>query len=69
MKLILIENKIYKVPKKVFEALQKLREEEQIDYKAGLVLDEYCDYIKNGDTYGVRYLGEVEFQKSEKIPF
>lgn len=61
MTLILIENKIYKVPKKVYETLIKLREEEQTDYKAGLSLEEYCDAIKSSDVYGVRFLGIVEF--------
>lgn len=64
MKLILIENKIYKVPKKVFEALKKFQDGNH--WKDAQDLDEYCDAIQQGGVYGVRYLGEIEFDKSNR---
>lgn len=64
MKLIKIENKIYKVSNKTFNKLKDA--EENWDYTSwpNENLDKISLQILNGEEYGVRYLGEIEFQHS-----
>jgi hypothetical protein len=61
MNLIQIENKIYKVPKKVYEDLKGLQELSSEFVEASGSLNKLCEDIKAGGVYGVRYLGVVEF--------
>jgi hypothetical protein len=65
MNLIKIENKIFKVPKKVYETLLELRKDEKANINVStlpeVTIYEYCESISKGEVYGVRYLGVVEF--------
>jgi hypothetical protein len=68
MKLILIENKIYKVPKKTYETIKMLENDHDGTSWPNEELQKMCERITKGESYGARYLGDVEFTYSE-LPF
>lgn len=68
MKLIKIENKIYKVPKKTYEAIKNLENNHDGTSWPNEELQKMCEQILNGQSYGARYLGDIEFTYSD-LPF